>query len=204
MRFITAVCNPSPQPSPSGRGSLALPAEKAFPLPEGEGQGEGLQTAAMNLIRYSNRKGFPVTTLLNLHPAAAESLAKWHTMIAANDLSGLRSIVHPDAVFRSPVAHTPYKGADALALVIYTVATVFQDFTYYREAATADGLSVVLEFGAKVGGKDLKGIDFIRFGQDGKIVEFEVMVRPLSGLMALGQEMSQRLEGKLQTGKEKG
>ncbi len=136
---------------------------------------------------------------LNLHPAAAESLAKWYAMIAVNDLSGLRSIIHPDAVFRSPIAHTPYKGAEAMALVLYTVATVFQDFTYFREAATADGLSVVLEFGARAGGKDLKGIDFIRFDEDGRIVEFEVMIRPLNGLMALGQEMSQRLEAKLRS-----
>ena len=143
-----------------------------------------------------------MTALPHLHPAAAESLAKWHTMIAANDLSGLRSILHPDAIFRSPVAHTPYKGADAMALVLYTVATVFQDFAYRREAATADGLSAVLEFSAKAGGKELKGIDFIRFGEDGRIVEFEVMIRPLSGLMALGQEMSQRLEGRLSGHKE--
>ena len=91
-----------------------------------------------------------MTTLPNLRPAAAASLAKWHAMVAANDLSGLRSIVHPDATFRSPVAHTAYKSADALVLAVSTAATVFPDFTYYRQAATADGLSVVLEFGAKV------------------------------------------------------
>jgi hypothetical protein len=133
---------------------------------------------------------------LHLHPAAAASLAKWHAMIAANDLSGLPGIVHPDAVFLSPVAHTPYEGVEALVLVLRTAAAVFQDFTYRRQAATPDGLSVVLEFAAKAGGKELKGIDFIRFGEDGRIVEFEVMVRPMSGLMALGEEMRQRLGGK--------
>ena len=138
-----------------------------------------------------------MTTLPNLHPAAAASLAKWHAMIAANALSGLPAIVHPDAVFLSPVAHTPYKGAGALVLVLRTAASVFQDYTYLRQAVTPDGLGVVLEFAAKAGAKDLKGIDFIRFGEDGKIAEFEVMVRPLSGLMALGQEMGQRLGGKL-------
>jgi hypothetical protein len=138
-----------------------------------------------------------MTGPLNLHPAAAETLATWHAMIAANDLSGLRAIVHPDAIFRSPVVHSPYKGADALTLVIHTAASVFQDFTYHRQAATADGLSVVLEFAAKVGEKDLKGIDFIRFGEDGRIVEFEVMIRPMTGLIALAQEMGSRLEGKL-------
>jgi hypothetical protein len=100
------------------------------------------------------------------------------------------------------VAHTAYKSADALILALSTAATVFSDFTYYRQAATADGLSVVLEFGAKVAGKDLKGIDFIRFDEDGKIVEFEVMIRPLSGLQALAGEMGKRLGATLPDYKE--
>jgi 2,4-dienoyl-CoA reductase (NADPH2) len=70
---------------------------------------------------------------------------------------------------------------------------VFQDFTYHRQLASADGLSVVLEFSATVNGKELKGIDLIRFDEDGKIVDFEVMVRPMSGLQALGDEMAKRL-----------
>jgi 2,4-dienoyl-CoA reductase (NADPH2) len=59
--------------------------------------------------------------------------------------------------------------------------------------ASADGLSVVLEFSANVSGKALKGIDMIQFDTDGKIVDFEVMVRPMSGLQALGDEMGKRL-----------
>ncbi len=143
-----------------------------------------------------------MTALPQLRPAAAASLAKWHAMAAKQNFSELRSIVQPDVTFRSPVAYNAYKGADALVLAISTVATVFQDFSYYRQAATADGLSAVLEFGAKVGGKEVKGIDFIRFGEDGKIAEFEVMIRPLSGLQALAQEMGQRLGGKLPDNKE--
>ncbi len=74
-----------------------------------------------------------------------------------------------------------------------TVLTVFEDFTYHRELASEDGLSVVLEFSARVGEKKLKGIDLIRFDEQGRIVEFEVMVRPMSGLQALGAEMGARL-----------
>ena len=59
--------------------------------------------------------------------------------------------------------------------------------------ASADGLNVVLEFTAQVNGKDLKGIDMVQFDAEGKIVDFEVMVRPLSGLQALGEEMGKRL-----------
>ncbi|MNT94567.1 hypothetical protein D3C72_2362820 [compost metagenome] len=80
-----------------------------------------------------------------------------------------------------------------VSTILNTVLKVFVDFTYHRQLATADGLSVVLEFSASVGGRELKGIDMIRFDEQGKIVEFEVMVRPMSGLQALGAEMGQRL-----------
>jgi hypothetical protein len=129
----------------------------------------------------------------NLHPAARQSLEAWHAMVARKDLSELDAIVHPDAVFRSPMAFTPYAPAPALLLILRTVMTVFQDFTYHREFADGDGTSVVLEFSAKVGDRQLKGIDMIRFDETGLIVEFEVMVRPLSGLQALGAEMGARL-----------
>jgi len=126
-------------------------------------------------------------------PQVSESLAKWHEMVAAVNLGELPSILHPKAVFRSPMAHTPYPGAQVVQLILGTVMQVFQDFTYHRQLASADGLSVVLEFSATVNGKELKGIDLIRFDEDGKIVDFEVMVRPMSGLQALGEEMAKRL-----------
>ena len=133
------------------------------------------------------------TALSQLHPAVAQSLASWHRMVASSDLTALPDILHPDAVFRSPMAYPPYQSAKAVALVLNTVLGVFENFAYHRELASADGLSVVLEFSAHVGDKQLKGIDLVRFNTQGKIVEFEVMVRPLSGLQALGQEMGKRL-----------
>lgn len=128
-----------------------------------------------------------------LNPAAAASLQRWHQFIASQDLSRLPELLHPEAVLRSPMAHTPYPGAQAVNLILNTVLQVFQDFAYHRELASDDGLNVVLEFSARVGGRDLKGIDMIRFDEQGLIREFEVMVRPMSGLAALGEEMGRRL-----------
>jgi len=125
------------------------------------------------------------------------TLSRWHAMIASRDLSELQSIIHPNAVFRSPVAHTPYHGREALVLALSTVINVFEDFTYHREFATEDGKDVTLEFSANVGGKQLKGVDLIKFDDDGLIIEFEVMIRPASGLMALGEEMGKRVGDKL-------
>jgi 2,4-dienoyl-CoA reductase (NADPH2) len=122
-----------------------------------------------------------------------ESLRRWHRIVSERDLADLSELAHPDCVFRSPVAHTPYPGRDALVLVLSTVLEVFTDFTYHREFVEGD--SVALEFSAGAGGKLVKGIDLIRFDDDGRIVEFEVFIRPLSGLIALAEEMKQRLEG---------
>ena len=135
----------------------------------------------------------PATGSTGLTPAAAASLKQWYSMAAQGDLSELGSILHPKAVFRSPMAHTPYPGAQVVQFILGTVIKVFEDFVYHRELVSADGLSVMLEFSAKVDGKDLKGIDLVQFDADGKIVDFEVMVRPLSGLQALGEEMGKRV-----------
>jgi len=126
-------------------------------------------------------------------PAVETSLAKWHQMIDSKDLGALPALLHPDAVFRSPMAFKPYESAQAVALILSTVFKVFSNFEYHRQFISADGHSVVLEFSAGVGDRQLKGVDLIRFDDSGKIVDFEVMVRPLSGLQALGEEMGKRL-----------
>ena len=127
----------------------------------------------------------------------SQALERWHAMIASRDLEELKALIHPDAVFRSPVAHTPYQGRDALMLALTTVINVFEDFKYVREFADNDGKDVVLEFSAHVGGKQLKGADFITLDNNGLITEFEVMIRPVSGLMALGEEMGKRVGAQL-------
>jgi len=132
-------------------------------------------------------------TLETLSPAVRASLAKWHDMVARQDLSELDALVHPDACFRSPMAFKPYQSAQAVTLILRTVLTVFEDFEYHRQFASADGLNVVLEFSARVGDKNLKGIDLVQFDADGRITDFEVMIRPFNGLQALGAEMGARL-----------
>ena len=132
-------------------------------------------------------------TLQNFNPKVAASLAKWHAMVENKNLEDIASIIHADATFRSPMAFKPYHSAQAVMLLLRTVLTVFEDFAYHRQLATGDGLSVVLEFSARVGEKTLKGVDLIQFDADGLITDFEVMIRPFNGLQALGAEMGARL-----------
>lgn len=138
---------------------------------------------------------------MSSHPTftapVAASIALWHDMIAKRDMSALPSIVAEDAVFRSPAFYKPYHSAAAVCLILNTVMTVFKDFEYHRTFASESGQDVILEFSAVVGDKQLKGVDIIRFDDEGKIVEFEVMVRPLNALQKLAEEMGARLSAHL-------
>jgi hypothetical protein len=129
---------------------------------------------------------------MTLSPQARETLDAWHRMVAAGDLSAVASLCTPEAVFRSPVAHTPYRGAEMVAAFLQQAVGAFGDFRYHR-TFIGSARDVVLEFSAKVGDKELKGIDMIHFDELGRIADFEVMVRPATGLQALGAEMARRM-----------
>ena len=113
-----------------------------------------------------------------------QSLKNWHQMIQTGDLSILNDLLADDVVFRSPIAYKPYEGKQVVFFILTNVIQVFQDFTYHR---------AVLEFSANVSGKSLKGIDMIRFNEHGQIIDFEVMIRPMSGLAALAEQMGARI-----------
>lgn len=96
-----------------------------------------------------------------------------------------------DVVFRSPVLWKPKEGKATAMLYLSSAARVLEDFTYHRQFVGDD--AVVLEFSARVGTLSVKGVDIIQFNEAGQIVDFEVMVRPASGLQALGAAMAQQL-----------
>jgi 2,4-dienoyl-CoA reductase (NADPH2) len=152
-----------------------------------------VQAAASGAAVGAVNNPVPSGSVGSMPAAVATSLKQWYAMLASGDLSELGSLLHPKVVFHSPMAHTPYPSAMVVGLILTTVAKVFEDFTYHREFASADGLNITLEFSARVGDKQLKGVDLIRFDATGRIVEFEVMVRPMSALQALGDEMGKRL-----------
>lgn len=109
----------------------------------------------------------------------------------AKDFSRGEELFSPDVVFRSPAVFKPYAGLDALKVLLGAVVEVFEDFRYVDQVETGD--TAVLIFEARVGDRELNGVDILRFGEDGKIAEMMVMVRPLSGLNALVEEMGRRL-----------
>ena len=121
------------------------------------------------------------------------SVQRWHEMLATGDMSILNELLAEEVVFRSPVAYNPYPGKQVVFFILTNVIQIFENFTYHREFYSEDGLNVVLEFSAHVGEKKLKGIDMIQFNEQGQIIDFEVMLRPKSGLEALAAQMGQRM-----------
>jgi len=82
----------------------------------------------------------------------------------------------------------------AVYFALSNVTEVFENFTYHREFISEEDLTAVMEFTADVSGKQLKGVDIITFDKNGLITEFEVLIRPMSGLSALAAQMAPRME----------
>src|SRR3954464_3612679 len=110
----------------------------------------------------------------------------------AKDFSAIDDLFTEDVVFRSPVVFKPYEGRDAIGLLLGAVAQVFEDFRYTDQVET--GNSAALVFSARVGDRELDGIDFLHFDSDGRVRQMEVYVRPMSGVNALAEAMAKKLE----------
>ena len=131
---------------------------------------------------------------MNTLVSTTQALQTWHRMVAERKMALLDELLAEDVVFYSPVAFNPYAGKAVVSFILQNVIQVFENFTYHRELFTEDGQNVVLEFSANVGETKLKGIDMIRFNDQGRIVEFEVMIRPKRGLEALATQMGERIK----------
>jgi SnoaL-like domain len=110
----------------------------------------------------------------------------------AKDFAAADDLFAEDVVFRSPVVYKPYEGRDQIKVLLGAVVQVFEDFRYLEHVETDD--VAVLMFEARVGDKQLQGVDILKFGADGRIAEMTVMVRPMSGMHALAEAMQRMLE----------
>src|SRR6266508_695502 len=107
------------------------------------------------------------------------------------DFSASDDLFAEDVVFRSPVVFKPYEGRDAIAMLLGAVSQVFEDFRYTDQVETGD--AAALAFSARVGDRELEGIDFLHFDGEGRVIEMAVYVRPMSGVNALAEGMAKKL-----------
>lgn len=124
------------------------------------------------------------------------AVRRWHDVVAATDPATrsalLDALLTDDVVFRSPAVHTPQEGRVLTTAYLEAAMVVLgPTLRYERELVTGD--SAVLEFHADLDGVQVHGVDVLRWGDDGRLVEFTVMVRPLRGLQALVERMGAQL-----------
>lgn len=117
--------------------------------------------------------------------------AAFRQAIEARDLAAALALLHPDVEFRSPVVHTPYVGAEQVGRLLGHVLEVFEDFRYVDELEGRATHGLV--FRARVGTREVEGWDYLTTDDSGRITTFVVMVRPLSGLVAVAEAMGARL-----------
>ncbi len=120
------------------------------------------------------------------HPTA------FRRAVEAHDLEGMMAAFAEDAVLHSPVTFEPFEGRAAIRPLLGILFEVFQDFQYTDELEAGDGTRALV-FNARVGDRDLQGMDLIRFDDSGLIRDLTVMVRPRSALEALLAEVGPRL-----------
>lgn len=131
----------------------------------------------------------PSTDLPEHHP-----VARWHRVLAGRDPAALPPLFTEDAVFLSPVVHTPQRGRALVVAYLGAAFSVFGTpaFRYLREIVGER--DAVLEFETEIDGVLVNGVDMLRWDEAGRIVEFKVMVRPLKAMQAVHARMAEMLQ----------
>ncbi|MEM9253999.1 MAG: nuclear transport factor 2 family protein [Pseudomonadota bacterium] len=125
--------------------------------------------------------------------AHLDTLQTWHDMLERGDMDGLNSILAEECVFHSPVVHTPQAGRDLTRLYLTGAFSVLSDgFRYVKEVVSER--HAVLEFTCQIDGLSVNGVDIMTFDDDGRIIEFKVMVRPLKAINIVHAKMRDMLE----------
>ena len=112
--------------------------------------------------------------------------------VEARDIDAGLALFAEDATLDSPVAFKPFVGIEQVSVVLRAVIETFEDFRYTDEFEGPDGTHALI-FNARVGDKSVQGLDLIRSDDSGRITNLTVMVRPMSGLHALAEQMSAKV-----------
>jgi SnoaL-like domain len=109
----------------------------------------------------------------------------------SKDVGLMTETLHDDVVLHSPILFRGFEGREMVGQVLAHVAATLEDFTYTDELIGEN--SVCLRFKAKVGDRELEGIDFLELDDEGRVAELTVFMRPLSALTSFNEQMAERL-----------
>ena len=125
---------------------------------------------------------------------SGDNLARWHEyMQGAGDPALLSDLLADDAVFHSPVVHTPQAGKAVVMAYLVAAAHVLGNDSFHYVRELVDGDEMMLEFVTELDGISINGVDIIRWNGDGKITDFKVMVRPLKAINKVWEMMGAQL-----------
>jgi predicted SnoaL-like aldol condensation-catalyzing enzyme len=115
-------------------------------------------------------------------------------MERGGDPALLSALLADDAVFHSPVVHTPQAGKAVVMAYLFAAAEVLGNDSFHYVRELVDGDEVMLEFVTEMDGVTVNGVDIIRFDSEGRICDFKVMVRPLKAINTVWQMMGAQLQ----------
>jgi hypothetical protein len=134
-------------------------------------------------------------------------VARWHSFLRGELPGGLDQLLDDDVVFYSPIVFTPQRGKQITSLYLQAAGQTFggdgasrgaqgtQSDDRFRYTKTViGGDTAVLEFETTMAGKYVNGVDIIRCNDEGRIVEFRVMIRPLQAVNLVHQHMAAMLQ----------
>jgi len=121
---------------------------------------------------------------------------RFRAAVEEGNVEHVPDLFHEDAVFRSPVLFKAYEGRDQVLKVLQAAERVLLGggFHYVHQLEDPNDRVAILEFATEVDGKQVEGIDKLTFDEDGRIIEFKVMIRPASALQAFGARMAEEFE----------
>ena len=122
------------------------------------------------------------------------ALDSWHDIIRTGDTSALETLIADDAVFHSPVVHTPQVGKAIVVKYLTAAAMVLMNDSFHYVREMVQDHEALLEFQATIDDIVINGIDHIRWNENNQIVEFKVWVRPLKAIQKLHQVMAKQLD----------
>ena len=125
---------------------------------------------------------------------AANYIKKWHEIILEGKMELLDNLLNENATFYSPVVFTPLEGKEITKMYLSAAGLSFNmnSFKYTREVN--DGYHSVLEFETTIDGISVNGVDMIEWDDDGKIVNFKVMIRPFKAVEIVKNKMMKSLD----------
>lgn len=122
------------------------------------------------------------------------ALIRWHQLVRARDAAALDALLDDDAVFHSPVVHTPQRGRRLVAMYLGAALHLLGNPTFRYVREVVGERDAVLEFECEIDGVLVNGVDIIRWNDAGLIVDFKVMLRPLKAIQLVQERMAALLQ----------